>query len=518
MATSIDRRRFLTLAGSGAAALVVAGCGTRTSTPIAADDPDVDRLEKTRRKTGARLVDRKLVAAPAVVDLAGRQVATWAYSDTIPGAVLRARVGDVLRVDLTNRLPQATTIHWHGIALRNDMDGVPGMTQPPVKPGERFTYEFALPDPGTYFFHPHTALQLDRGLYAPLIIEDPNDPIAVDVDEVLVLDDWLDGIDANTPDRALAARVAQGGMGGGSGMGAMGGMGATGGTADGSEAATSPGAMTSSAMRSGLLGGDAGDVPYPLHLINGRPPADRPTVTSASGARVRLRIINAASDTAYRFAVGGHRMTVTHADGFAVRPVEVDALLLGMGERYDVVVTAKSGAWPIVAAAEGKSSFAAGVLRTTDAAASPTPPADARPSEFDGRLLRYRDLSPAEGASLPTKQADRTHRVDLTGGMISYDWGIGGKSYPKTTPLEVHEGERVRLKFRNQSMMWHPIHLHGHTFALADGGARKDTVNVLPGETRVVEFDAENPGQWMLHCHNTYHLERGMATVLAYRR
>ena len=125
MATSIDRRRFLTLAGSSAAALVLAGCGTRTTALIAADDPVVGRLEKTRRRTGARVVERKLVAAPVTVDLAGRQVATWAYGSTLPGAVLRARVGDVLRVDLTNGLPEATTIHWPGLSATNSTTRAP---------------------------------------------------------------------------------------------------------------------------------------------------------------------------------------------------------------------------------------------------------------------------------------------------------------------------------------------------------------------------------------------------------
>lgn len=499
MTTQFDRRRFLVLAGSGTAAVLLAACGGNKASLVLPGDASVGRLEQRRRKADARIVDRTLVAAPFTVDLAGRQASTWAFGDALPGAEIRAKVGDVLRVKLTNGLPESTTIHWHGIALRNDMDGVHDLTQAPVKPGERFTYEFALPDAGTYFFHPHMGLQLDRGLYAPLIVEDPDDPVRADVDQVLILDDWLDGIDGATPDGQMAKLEQRGGMGG------MGGMGGTGGT-------SGMGGMTSS-----LLGGDAGDIEYPLHLINGRPPADRPTVTAPSGARVRLRIINAASDTAYRFAVGGHRLTVTHADGFPIRPVETDALLIGMGERYDVVVTAVSGAWPIVASAEGKAAFAAAVLRTTDAGSSAAPPVDARPTELEGQVLRYDEVAAAEKVALAPKPADRTHRVDLTGDMMRYQWGIGGEAYPKIDPLEVRQGERVRLEFRNRTMMWHPIHLHGHTFALATGGTRKDTVNVLPGKTQVVEFDADNPGQWMIHCHNTYHLEKGMATVLSYR-
>jgi FtsP/CotA-like multicopper oxidase with cupredoxin domain len=499
MLEPLDRRRFLMLTGSGTAAAVLAACGDKSSALVRSSDPVISRLERRRRKAGAQVVARRLDAAPVKVDLAGREVSTWAYGDGIPGPELRVSVGDVLRVKLANKLPEPTTIHWHGIAIRNDMDGVHDLTQPVIKPGEGFTYEFALDEPGTYFFHPHTALQLDRGLYAPLIVEDPHDPVVSDVDQVLVLDDWLDGIGSMSPDKALAKLRRRGAMGG---MGNMG--------------SNASGGM--SGMTSKLLGGDAGDVDYPLHLINGRPPADRPTVSTAPNSRVRLRIINAASDTAYRFAVGGHRLTVTHADGFPVHPVEVDSLLIGMGERYDVVVTATSGAWPIVAAAEGKDGAAIAVLRTRDAPSSAAPPVNVRPRELNGRLLRYGDLVPTKGAALTDRRTDRSYRVDLTGDMMSYTWGIGGKAFPKSSPLEVHDGQRVRLELRNRSMMWHPIHLHGHTFALDATGARKDTVNVLPRTTQIVELDADNPGQWMLHCHNTYHLEQGMATTLSYRR
>ena len=164
--SSIDRRRFLILAGSGtAAALLASSCGNASTSTVEANDPTVARIEQRRRKSGARIVERQLVAAPTTVDLAGRQIATWAYGGTIPGSELRAKVGDILRVQLTNQLPEPTTVHWHGIAIRNDMDGVHDLTQPTINPGAAFTYEFALADAGTYFFHPHTALQLDRGLF-----------------------------------------------------------------------------------------------------------------------------------------------------------------------------------------------------------------------------------------------------------------------------------------------------------------------------------------------------------------
>ena len=267
-----------------------------------------------------------------------------------------------------------------------------------------------------------------------------------------------------------------------------------------------------------LLGGDAGDVNYPLHLINGRPPEDRPTIEVPAGGRARLRFVNAGSDTAYRVAIGGQTMTVTHADGFVVEPVEVDTLLIGMGERYDVIVAPTAGAWPLVALAEGKDAIATAVIRTADAAVSEPPPVGLRPAELDGRLLTLDDLTATEAVRLGERRADVDIRIRLTGSMMPYTWGIDGAAFPDRAPVEVEPGQRVRLAFENTTTMWHPIHVHGHTFRVgADpAGPRKDTVNVLPGQTVVVEFDADNPGQWMTHCHNTYHLEAGMAMLVSY--
>ena len=434
------------------------------------------------------------------LDLAGTVVSTWGYSDTVPGKLLRARAGDLVQVTIDNGLDEATTIHWHGLAIVNAMDGVPGLTQPDIAAGTSFTYRFVVPDAGTYWFHPHHGLQLDRGLYAPLVIDDPNDNIDADVEYVLVIDDWLDGL--GTSPEAELARIRNMGasMGDMSGMGDMGG---------GMGMATSP-----------LLGGDAGDVAYPYHLINGRPFGDPLTLDPQprGGDRVRLRMINAGSDTAYRVAVGGHRMTVTHSDGFPVEPVEVDALIIGMGERYDVTVEVQGGVWPIIALAEGKDSRAVAVLRTVDAAATATPDLGASIAELDGVLLRYGDLQAAASASLTLPKDIRTRTIRLTGGMHLYDWGIDGRPFGKHTPIEVAQDEWVSLVIENTTKMWHPIHLHGHTPQLSgvSGGPRKDTVNVLPGTSVQLTFPANNPGKWMLHCHNTYHLESGMATVLSY--
>jgi FtsP/CotA-like multicopper oxidase with cupredoxin domain len=261
------------------------------------------------------------------------------------------------------------------------------------------------------------------------------------------------------------------------------------------------------------IGADGGDVPYALHLVNGRPPTDPDVVQAKPGQRVRLRIINAAADAAYRVAVGGHRMTVTHADGFACVPVEVDALVIGMGERYDVVITAGSGVFPIAVVRESKADPPARALLRTGPGA--TPAVGARPAELDGRLLSYADVLPAAGTALPAARPDTTLRYAL-GMRDGYVWTINGRVHADQVPERVRRGERVRLAFINDSSMFHPMHLHGHSFALTASGGRKDTVIVAPRQTVTVDVQADNPGRWMIHCHNAFHLESGMATSLDY--
>lgn len=487
---------------------------------------EVAAAEK-KRADGGTVREVKLMAMTAKLDLGGRTVKTWAYGDQLPGKEVRVTAGDTLALTLANHLPQPTSLHWHGLALRNDMDGVPGLTQQDIKPGADFTYRFAVPHPGTYWFHPHSGTQQDRGLYAPLIVEDPKEPLKYDKEWVVVLDDWVDGVDGSTPD-AVLAELSKGMSG--HDMGGDGGQDVGGGGHDMSnmsmrtEASPKPSSPSGSAgpsrmmmgAKSDLLGGDAGDVAYPHYLINGRTPQAPSSFKARPGDRIRLRIINAGGDTAFRVALGGHEMTVTHTDGFPVEHAKTDALLLGMGERMDVLVTAKDGAFPLTAAAEGKKATALAVLRTGGGAA---PAPSTRPKELKGRLLTADKLRAAKSVALPSRKPDRTIRIQLTGGMAKYDWAFDKKPYSPDQRHPLRAGERVRLVFANSTAMWHPVHLHGHTFALAKvaGGPRKDTAIILPNGTLTVDFEADNPGLWMIHCHNVYHSEAGMMTVLGYR-
>ena len=442
------------------------------------------------------MLEKTLTARPVSLDLGGRTVATWAYDSALPGPLVRATAGDFLRLTLDNQLPADTTIHWHGIRLPNAADGVPGLTQDPVKTGGKFVYEFTAPDPGTYFFHPHVGVQLDRGLYAPMIIDDPGDPGGYDAEWILVLDDWIDGT-GTTPDEVFKKLIADGGPANGGGMGGM-----------------DHGSMGGMSMGTGPWG-DAGDVTYPLFLINGKPPTDPDVLTAKPGQKVRLRVINAASDTIFAVALGGHRLTITHSDGHAVEPTEVGAFYIGMGERYDAIVTLADGAFPLVARPFGKTSGgqAMAVVRTGAGAA---PPVAADPSELAGQVLIGSQLRPTEAAKLPGKEPDATVDLALQGSMKPYQWGMNGAKYGENEPLTVRAGQRLRINATNMTMMTHPLHLHGHTFALPSG-LRKDTVLMAPMQSFAIDLDADNAGDWMIHCHNIYHAEAGMMIALEYR-
>lgn len=493
--TARPARRALLTGGLAASLAGLTGCAARGRV-VRPEDDVVARVEGRRRTTrSSQTVRSALTARTSSVDLGGVAVDTWAFDAQVPGPELRVTAGQTLRVAVSNSLPAPTTVHWHGLALRNDMDGVPGVTQEPIDAGGAFTYEFIAPDPGTYFYHPHVGVQLDRGLYGALIVDDPHEPGLYDLEWVVVLDDWIDGT-GTTPEEVL-----QGLLAGGTPHEDMPGMSMDGGAGSKRDSPGTP------------LLGSGGDVEHPHYLINGRISSAPVTLSGRPGQRVRVRLINAAADTAFRLAIGGHRITVTHSDGFPVAPVTGDALLIGMGERYDFTVTLGDGAFPLVARAEGKDGEARAVVRT---ASGRRPATSSTPAELKGRILTVDDLNPVDSARLVPRAVTRRLPFQLRGSMSPYRWTINGQSFPDGDALDVRDGERVRLEVVNTSTMFHPVHLHGHTFAVADNGVRKDTVLVRPRQRMLLDFDADNPGQWVAHCHNIYHAEAGMMATVAY--
>ncbi len=491
-------RRGLLFGGLGAAATVtLSACGSSPARPSTAASPALPSASPAQPTPGQKTLTAQLTPRQVTLDLGdGVTAKTWAYSDSSEGQLIRATAGDLLRISVDNRLPTDTTVHWHGIHLRNAADGVPGVTQKPIATGSSYLYEFIAPNPGTHFYHPHVGVQLDRGLYGPIIVDDPHESGAYDAEWIVVLDDWTDGV-GKSPDDILAGYKAQSGtLSGDMGSGGRGGMGGMGGS-------------SSSPL------GDAGDIAYPHYLINGRVPTAPRTFAAKKSQRVRIRFINAGSDTVFQVALGGHRLTITHTDGYPVQPRDTDSFYISMGERFDATVTLGDGVFPLVAAPVSKDGRPGWALVRTGSGAAPK--VGTSVNQFSGNALLATDLRPLDSAKLPDKSIDKTIPVTLNGQMQPYAWGLNGQRFPNADPLTLREGQRVRMQMTNMTMMVHPMHIHGHSWSLPNsGGLRKDTVLVLPMQTVVADLQADNPGDWMYHCHNIYHAELGMMTRLQY--
>ncbi len=504
-----SRRKFLRQGLSGLAGLglgggmlPLVGCERGTS------DPAGNGPLETGHSTSSTGPVREVHLTASVGDVEvgpGQTFRTWLYNGQFPGPEIRVKEGERLHITVENDLPDAgTTVHWHGLPVPNPMDGVPGVTQEPIQPGESMTYEYEAAPAGSYMYHSHESLQLDRGLVGPLIIEERTPHVEYDREHTVILDDFLP--EAPRPLEELAGRRDDdsGGLMGGMMNRGRGGM-------MGEE--TDP--------RGGMMGRQMGGIvsPYEGLLINGKLPSDPSVFDVKRGERMRLRLVNLSSAIPYHLALAGHRLHVTHADGQPVEPVEVDSLVIGMGERYDVIVDADNpGAHALVAQpVEGGVPPARAVVSYQDSRQA-RPPEGQLPEGLrgEGRRLRYDDLQSVE--SLPGGGApDRTFNLRLSGGMMMSrgEWAIDGQQYPNADPLEIREGERVRVNLSNMSMMLHPMHLHGHFFRV--GNTLKDTVLVEPHMGRAsFEFVADNPGDWLFHCHNLYHMEAGMARVFTY--
>ncbi|AOY70815.1 Multicopper oxidase with three cupredoxin domains (includes cell division protein FtsP and spore coat protein CotA) [Arthrobacter subterraneus] len=507
----LTRRSVLSASVATATAAALAACSNPSApagaaTRILPTDPLIADFE-ARRAAGGAIVTQQLTAAPFNTQITGKSLTTLGYNGSLNGPLIRAKTGDLLDIPVANKLTEGSSVHWHGLALRNDADGVQGLTQEPIAAGADYSYRFRLAHPGTYWYHSHFDMQRERALYGALVIEDPKEALSYDQEWVIILDDWLDGI-TGTPEEALEELSMGMDMSGGNmeGMdhGDMGGM-------DMGMKHMLMGAT------SDYLGGDAGDVKIPVHLFNGKPPQDPEILDSRPGNRVRLRIINAAGDTAYRVGVPGQKITLTHTDGFPVQQQDVDAVVLGMGERIDALLTVRDGYTPVLALPEGKDGNAYGLISTGIGTA---PSSNRLPKALDGTVTDGSRLKADESVLFAPKPPDRVHEMRLTGSMEKYDWGINGRRFDMANPLDgafdLRLDERVQVKIVNDTDMWHPMHLHGHTFQLAGNGARKDTVIVKPKQTVVFEFDADNPGQWLTHCHNSYHAEAGMMGVFSY--
>jgi len=491
----ITRKQFM---GVGASAVAVAGlsaCSPSESdlgvvAASASLKQEIELVEAGRYSSGiSRRFD--LTAALSKAEIDKVEIQSHLFNQSLVGPEIRASFGDQVSVSTQNDLSQETSVHFHGLALRNDMDGVPMLTQDAIATGASLNQSFKAPHPGTYWYHSHSLLQQDEGLMGPLVIDDPKEPLSYDSEWVVLLDDWSVGLGRSVEENLSWLKANSTG---GHGMGMMGG--------------------TSLSGQDFGLG--ASDLIYDRYLVNGKTKTSPEVMRVAPGDKVRIRIINGASDTAFVVYLEGHELQVVAADGFPVVPKKTKSLIIGMGERYDVLVTASQAA-NLVAVTVGKNGdYARAVM-------SP-----------NGNAIEFLGVNipgvPLEASSLNTQEefelstaVDATHDLNLQMSMQGYIWAINGGTDYFSQALTVKKDTAVKLRFVNNSMMFHPMHLHGHSFQVSasngrrlTSGARKDTLIVKPMEIAEVIFVADNPGDWAIHCHNSYHMEAGMVTSVNY--
>jgi len=437
----------------------------------------------------------RLAARTATVNLTGggtMDTAVWAYEGTVPGPELRVRRGQPVRITVVNKLGEDTTVHWHGIRLPNAMDGVPGLTQKPIRPGESFVYEFTPPDAGTFWYHPHadTLQQLGHGLAGALIVEEAEPVPGIDRDLLWFIEDWrLDD----------KGRIA-GGFG--------------------------------NRMEAGMSGRIGNTV-----TINGRVPNAVPVGT---GERVRLRLVNATLARIVGLRFDGHNPVVVAYDGQPCEPhsPEGGRVVLGPAMRADLIIdmTGKPGqSYRVI-----DDFYQDLAYKFVDLAYDPGKSARELRSDPPARLpdnpLPEPDLATAERHEIAL-QGGMMGGMGMMGGgmmggmgMMSHDgatWAMNGMSmtgdgHPKMPPLfTIQHGKTCVLALRNDTAWWHPMHLHGHSFRVVSRNGKptprrewRDTVLVPPRESADLAFVADHPGDWMFHCHVTDHQEAGMMGVI----
>lgn len=420
--------------------------------------------------------------------------------------------GSRFRVRLHNRSNESTLIHWHGLLPPYGQDGVPDLPQPLLPSGQTYDYDFALDTPGTHWMHAHT-LQEQQLLAAPLIVADPADD-GRDEQQIVVL---LHDFSFKSPEELFAELTGGEASATAAGDGSMSGMSSM--QREEMPMAGSIPGMSHQAMAGMAM--DVNDIEYDAYLANDRTLDDPEIFRVEPSGIVRLRLINGATATAFWIDLGELDGEAIAVDGNPIRPIAGHRFPLGMGQRIDLRLRLPKGegAWPILAQREGASERTGFVLTTKAGtvhrvASIANQPAPVLDLEFEAGLEALRPLS--------EKRADQQESIILSGDMAAYAWTIDGRIWAQRRPLSVHLGQRVELTLSNQSMMAHPIHLHGHHFQVMaiDGrrfsGAMRDTVWVPPMRKVAIAFDATNPGQWAFHCHHLYHMAGGMMTTVAY--
>ena len=571
--TSLSRRRFVLGTAGG---LVAAAAGWPRFS--AASTPAGDVLRGTQ-------FDLSIGDMP--VDFTGRARRAIAVNGRLPGPTLRWRQGDEVTIRVRNTLAARTSIHWHGIILPADMDGVPGLSFMGIAPGETFTYRFTVNQAGTYWYHSHSRFQEQVGLYGAIVVEPRGgERFPADREHVILLSDWTD----TDPERIYATLKRQSDYYN-FGKPTVGDF-LRDTSAQGIGAALASRQMWN-AMR--MDPSDLADVSAYAYtyLMNGAPPAKNWTALFARGEKVRLRFINGASMTFFDVRIPGLTLRVVAHDGQDIEPVSVDEFRLAPAETCDVIVEPDDErAYAIFAQSMDRSGFACGSLAPRTGMRADAPAPDPRPllsmtdmmgsmdhgahamagmdmpgmdhSKMDHsrmnhaamghampapvrvtharaeygplvdmrvdtprtnlddpgiglrgngrRVLTYADL---HSLTAPiSADVDREIELHLTGHMSRYVWSFSGLKFSDAEPLRLRHGERVRIRLVNDTMMTHPIHLHGMWSELEDESgaflARKHTVVVQPAQSVSYRVSADAVGRWAYHCHLLYHMEAGM--------
>ena len=559
---SIDRRGLITgaaglagLFGAGGAFPAWARSGTQGLTP-SADVLGGDAIA--------------LTVGESHFSTGGRSAHAVTVNGTLPAPLIRLKEGRNVRIAVTNRLKEDTSIHWHGLIVPFQMDGVPGVSFPGIAPGETFVYDFPVRQSGTYWYHSHSGMQEAVGHYGPIVIDPAgSDPVQATREHVIILSDW-----SPIHPHILLKRLKQ--NGGYFNMQRQ----TLAGLLAGQDQSLGE-RLQWGAMRMDPT--DVSDVTGSTYsfLVNGHGTAENWTGLFTPGERVRLRIINASAMTNFNVRLPGLPMTVVQCDGQNVQPVETDEFQIGIAETYDVVVQpAEAKPYGLIAEAIDRSGLVRATLAPRIGMTAPVPPLRARPllgmkdmgmdmsgmghGGMEGHAMKMRDPAVAPQvrmgpgvATLSPMPVDRTadrptglehvaHRVltyadlksltpnsdrrppsrtldiHLTANMERYMWSFDGvKLSDGAQPIAFRHMERVRVNLINDTMMPHPIHLHGHFFELVTGAGdhnpRKHSVNVLPGGKVSFDLTADALGDWAFHCHMLLHMHAGMMRVVTVR-
>ncbi len=419
-----------------------------------------------------------------IIEVNGRAAKVFGIVNGRGGNGLSLMLGERFRARVRNDLDVETLLHWHGLNPPSAQDGVPMLSQAPLKPGQSFDYDFVNTRSGTHWMHSHFGLQEQQLLAAPLIVRETAEPLFDEQEHVVLLHDFT----FRDPQEILAELKGGGGHAG----------------------------HAMSGMEMAMFN----DITFDAFLANDRTLADPEVVRVGKATQIRLRIINGAAASNMWIDLGALQGELIAVDGNAVFPLKGSLFPLAIAQRADIRVKLPegSGAWPILFRPEGLSARTGIYLATQGAEIAKL----ANEGEVAPEVDLAQEMKLRSVAVLPPEPVTRTEILTLTGGGADYLWGLNGKSSMHETIFTVRENERIEIIMQNQTGMAHPMHLHGHYFKVAAinnvpiEGALRDTVLVPPSTSVTIRFAADNPGNWAFHCHHLYHMNAGMMGAIRY--